>query len=140
VELDPGFSYAHSTLGEALVLSGQLDQAIGEYEKAYNISHQDSQLMRIAHAYALKGEPEKSLQLFNQAKELSKPAVFAYGCALVSIGLGNQEEAISWLEQSYLQKEGVSISLIKVHPFLDPLRGKPRFEALANKIVPPDVK
>jgi TolB-like protein/tetratricopeptide (TPR) repeat protein/class 3 adenylate cyclase len=140
VELEPGFSYAHSTLGEALVLSDQLDRAIGEYEKAYNISHQDSQLMRIAHAYALKGEREKSLQLFNQAKELSKPAVFAYGCALVSIGLGNQEEAISWLEQSYLQKEGVSISLIKVHPFLDPLRGNPRFEALAKKIVPPNVK
>jgi TolB-like protein/Tfp pilus assembly protein PilF len=137
VELDPEFPYARQILGDALALSGQLDQAISEYEKAHNISHTHYSVMRAAHAYALKGEREKALQLFNQAKELSKPAVWAYGCALIYIGLGNKEEAINWLEQSYLQKESVDISLIKVHPFLDPLRGDPRFEKLANQVVPP---
>ena len=78
--------------------------------------------------------------MFNYARQLSKPPVWAYGCALVYIGLGDKEEAINWLEQSYRQKEGVDISLIRVHPFLDPLRRDPRFEKLANQIVPLDVK
>jgi hypothetical protein len=30
--------------------------------------------------------------------------------------------------------------MIRVHPFLDPLRGDPRFEKLANQVVPPDAK
>ncbi len=63
--------------------------------------------------------------------------VWAFGCALVSIGLGDKEEAINWLEQSYRQKESVGILLIKVHPFLDPLRGDPRFEKLADKVIEP---
>ena len=137
VELDPAFHYAHSMLGKALVLSGQLDQAIGEYEKSYNISHEHYPLLRAAHAYALKGDRKKALQLFNQAKELGKPMVWAFGCALVSIGLGDKEEAINWLEQSYRQKESVDILLIKVHPFLDPLRGDPRFEKLTDKVIEP---
>ncbi|MBA3961295.1 MAG: hypothetical protein H0X40_05260 [Chthoniobacterales bacterium] len=137
VELDPAFPYAHSMLGEALVLSGQLDQAIGEYERTYNISHEHFPLLRAAHAYALKGDRKKALQLFNQAKELGKPIVWAFGCALVHIGLGDKEEAINWLEQSYRQKESTNISLIRVHPFLDPLRGDPRFEKLADKIIGP---
>ncbi|MBA3609574.1 MAG: tetratricopeptide repeat protein [Chthoniobacterales bacterium] len=137
VELDPAFPYAHTMLGEALVLSGQLDQAIGEHEKSYNISPRASPLLSMAHAYALKGDRKKALQLFNQAKELGKPMVWAFGCALVSIGLGDKEEAINWLEQSYRQKESVDILLIKVHPFLDPLRGDPRFEKLADKVIEP---
>ena len=53
------------------------------------------------------------------------------------IGLGDKEKAIDWLERSYEAKETGNITYIKVDPFLDPLRGNPRFEALANKIIPP---
>jgi hypothetical protein len=35
------------------------------------------------------------------------------------------------------QETGI-IGNIKVDPFLDPLRGDPRFEKLANKMIPPD--
>ena len=51
---------------------------------------------------------------------------------MIQIGLGNKEEAIDWLERSYEAKEA---PLIKVDPMLDPLRGDPRFEALAQKVV-----
>ena len=38
--------------------------------------------------------------------------------------------------QAYRNGEGADIYIIRVDPFMDELRGHPRFEALAEKIVP----
>jgi hypothetical protein len=40
------------------------------------------------------------------------------------------------LERSYGNGEGGDVGIIRVDPFLDDLRGQPRFEALAEKILP----
>jgi hypothetical protein len=50
--------------------------------------------------------------------------------------LGDKEGAIDALERAYRNGEGADIYIIKVDPLLDDLRGHPRFEALAEKIVP----
>ena len=52
------------------------------------------------------------------------------------LGLGDKEGAIDALEQAYHNGEGADIYIIRVDPFMDDLRGHPRFEALAEKIVP----
>jgi len=141
LELDPNFWTTHRNLGEALELSGQLDQGITEYEKSYKFSNDDHALAYLAHAYALKGEHEKALQLLTQLRELEQRGiVWSFGFALVYLGLGDKSEAVNRLERSYQNKEAAKISLIKVEPLLDPLRGDPRFEKLANEIVPPNVK
>jgi len=141
LELDPNFGQTYRCLGEALELSGQLDQAIVEYEKGCSVSNDDRIVMILAHAYALKGDREKALQRLNQAKELEEQSgVWAYGVALVYLGLGDKNEALNWLERSYQNKEAARIGQIKVDPMLDPLRGDPRFEKLANQIVRPNAK
>jgi TolB-like protein/Tfp pilus assembly protein PilF len=141
LELDPNFGTTHRNLGEALELSDQLEQAIAEYEKGYKFTNDDHALAYVAHAYGLKGEHEKALQLLRQLRELEqRGTVWAFGFALVYLGLGDKNEAINWLERSYRDKEAAKISLVKVEPLLDPLRGDPRLEKLANQIVPPDVK
>ena len=61
-----------------------------------------------------------------------------HGVALVYLGLGDKNEAINWLERGYQNKEAARIGQIKVDPMLDPLRGDPCFEKLANQIVLPD--
>ena len=50
-------------------------------------------------------------------------------------GLGDREQALRWLEQGF-QERSPSLVSIRVDPFLKPLHGDPRFEALAEKIVP----
>ncbi len=141
LELDPNFWTTHRNLGEALELSGQLDQGITEYEKSYKFSNDDHALAYLAHAYALKGDREKALQLFTQMRELEQRGiVWSFGFALVYLGLGDKSEAVNRLERSYQNKEAAKISLIKVEPLLEPLHGDPRFEKLANQIVPPNVK
>jgi len=48
----------------------------------------------------------------------------------------NKDEALRWLEQGVKERDGSNICWIKVDPLLDSLHGDPRFEALAEKIVP----
>jgi hypothetical protein len=62
--------------------------------------------------------------------------VDAYCLAIVYVGLGDRAEAMNWLEQGYRDRNGDELVSLRVDPFLAPLRGDPRFEALAEKIVP----
>jgi hypothetical protein len=45
------------------------------------------------------------------------------------VGMGNKQEALSWLEKAYSERSPSMISL-KVNPTFDPLRSEPRFQAL----------
>jgi len=136
LELGPNYGLAHRQLGEALELSGHMDKAIVEYEKAYKFTNDTHALAYVVHAYGLKGEREKALQLFTQLKEVEPEGRrWAFGVALVYLGLGDKDEAINWLERSYRDKEAAKISLLKVDPMLDSLRDDPRFEALVQKVV-----
>src|SRR6516164_11337576 len=60
----------------------------------------------------------------------------AYSLALIALGLDDKTEALHWLEESYRERDGDSIGVIRVDPLLRSLRGDPRFEALAEKIAP----
>jgi len=139
IELNAGFAYAHAILGEALELNGQLDDAFTEYEKSYNAGHDFRGLMMMARVHGLKGDREKALQLLEQAKQLNSPDIWAFGCAMVYLGLGDRNEALNSLEQSYQQKEFINVSTIKDDPLFDSLHGDPRFERLVNQINSPDV-
>jgi len=147
-ELDPNFLLTRVFLGHALELTGDSAGAIREYEKAYEVEKAhgvDAQhlgLAYLAHAYVLQGEREKALQLLGQLEDLKRRngRVLAFGLALIHLRLGQKQQAIDWLERSYLDKETGAIGNIKVDPMLDPLRGDPRFEVLVQKVVGPERK
>ena len=56
--------------------------------------------------------------------------------AVVFLGMGDKNHAMDELERAYRENDGNDIYNIRVDPLLDDLRGDPRFEALAQKIVP----
>jgi TolB-like protein/Tfp pilus assembly protein PilF len=137
LEMDPGFYYARFNLGEALAAKGALDEAIGEYQKAWAASGDPLVLGLLGNAFARSGNKTEALKILEQLKELSKHRyVSAYSFALVHLGLGDKEQALRWLEQSYQDRAGSDVGWIRVDSLLDPLRDDPRFEALAEKIVP----
>jgi hypothetical protein len=95
----------------------------------------------LAHAYAFSDNKIEAGKILDRLKELSKDRyVSAYSFALIYLGLGDKEEALGWLEKSYQDRAGSDIGYIRIDPLLDPLRGEPRFEALAEKIVPRGAK
>lgn len=137
LEMDPGFYIAHLVLAQVLNVSGAHEDAIAEFKKAQALDDDPAILGLLARAYGLSGNKIEAEKLLVELQKLSKERyVAAYSFALVYIGLGDKEQALRWLEQSYQDRAGSDIGYIRVDPLLDPLRGDPRFEALAEKIVP----
>ena len=138
LEMDSHFYLAHYYLGEVLQFKGQLTEAIAEYKKAAELDDDPFVLGLLAQAYAKLGQRDEALKMLGQLQELAtRRYVTSYSFALVHIALGEKDKAIDWLERAYRDRAGPDIALIKVDPFLDPLRGHPRFEALVQKIFGP---
>src|SRR5438552_2456612 len=135
LEMDSRFYVAHYYLGEVLQFKGQLTEAIAEYKKAAELDDDPFVLGLLAQAYAKLGQRDEALKMLGQLQQLAtRRYVTSYSFALVHIALGEKDKAIDWLERSYRDRAGPDIALIKVDPFLDPLRGDPRFESLVQKI------
>jgi len=138
LEMDSHFYLAHYYLGEVLQFKGQLTEAIAEYKKAAELDDDPFVLGLLAQAYAKLGQRDEALKMLGQLQELAtRRYVTSYSFALVHIALGEKDKAIDWLERAYRDRAGPDIALIKVDPFLDPLRGRPRFEALVQKVFGP---
>jgi serine/threonine-protein kinase len=141
-ELDPNSPMP--ALGLAHELSGQREQAITAYQRAYDLDHDlekhsghPADPMLLASVYALKGERAKELQQLEEGKAVAQrgelPAFFV---AVAYARLGDKNEAIEWLQRSYQNKE-IMIADINVFPPFDPLRSDPRFETLVQKVFAP---
>jgi TolB-like protein/Tfp pilus assembly protein PilF len=141
IEMDPHFYYSHWNLGEALQLKGHLDEALTEYKKAAALNDDPLVLGLLAQAYAKLGQRDEALKTLEQLHQIATRRYVAnYTFALVYIALGENEKAIDFLEHAYRDRVGPDITLIKVDPMLDPLRGNPRFEALVAKVFAPKNK
>ena len=137
LELDGGFYDARYTLGEALELKGSVLEATAEYKKAIALSDDPFPLCLLGHLYGTTGQKDEARKILAQLQEARKQHyVPAYCLALVYLGLGDRDEALHWLDESYRERDGFTIAGIRVDHFLDPLHGDPRFEALAEKIMP----
>jgi TolB-like protein/Tfp pilus assembly protein PilF len=137
LEMDPGYYYAHVNLGQVLAAKRAFDEAIGEYQKARALNDDPFVLGLLGNAYASSGNKTEALKILDQLKEVSRQRyVSMFSFAIVYLALGDKQEALRWLEQSYQDRAGADIGWIRVDSLLDPLRDDPRFEALAEKIVP----
>ena len=139
IEIDPGFYYAHYELGEALEFKGNVSGAIAEYRKARELSDDPLVQSLLAHALAVSGDAAQARNVLEQLREQSNYRyVTAYGIALIHLGLKEHDDALRWLQKSYEDRAGTEIGYIKVDPFLDPLRGDPRFETIVASLAPKD--
>jgi len=136
LEIDPTFYYTHYNLGIALQLKGDVPAAIAEYTKAQQLSDDLVVQVLLAAAKAQSGDKDAAIQMLAEQEELSQHRHVRACCrTLLYLSLGNRDEAIRQLEQGIADHDSLTVSLIKVDPTLDPLRGDPRFEALVQKVV-----
>jgi hypothetical protein len=74
-----------------------------------------------------KHELEK-LHRVNQRRPVDPAAI-----AIAHVGMGDNEQALAWLDKAYVQRSNLMTTL-KVDPIWDPLRGDPRFQTLLRKV------
>jgi TolB-like protein/Flp pilus assembly protein TadD len=133
--IDPAFSYAHWHYGEMLQESGDLKGAAAEYAKASTARNTPEPIALNGQLAAIMGRPEEARQALKALDEMEKHRyVDVFWRALLYLSLGDKDRALEALEQSYVNREGYEIGLIKVDPMLDSLRAEPRFQALVKKV------
>jgi TolB-like protein/Flp pilus assembly protein TadD len=139
IEMDPTFDLTHWFLGQVCEKKGQLAEAITQYEKATQLNPDPAVLTSLARAYALAGRKEEAQKILDDLTTISRQRyVPAYSLAVIHLSLGDKEEALRLLEKSYEDRAPFDTGLfasIKIDRRLDPLRGEPRFEALARKVM-----
>jgi tetratricopeptide (TPR) repeat protein len=141
VEMHPEFYWAHRFLGVALELKGATAEAIAEYQRAFELNDDPVVLALLAHAEASIGKQDEARQILVQLSEEAKTRYMpAYAFAVIHLALGEKDQALDWLEKAARDHDGLYSPFFKVDPYLDPLRGDPRFEALVSAILSGNVK
>jgi thioredoxin-like negative regulator of GroEL len=126
------------TCVEALVLiqSDSVQENIGHLEAAAAEFPQNHSLLGLlGFAYGVVGEQDKAKSMHARLTHCSETnrKSNGYALAVVSMGLGNLDEAMASLEGAYT--EGALWSLgFRSDPILKPLADNPRFERLVSRI------
>ena len=82
----------------------------------------------------------RSQILARLTEEAKTRYVPAYAFEAIHLALGEKDQALDWLEKNARDHAAPYSNLVKVDPYLDPLRGDPRFEALVSAILSGSVK
>ena len=133
LEMDPSFAVAHYELGQALEQKHMHDAAIAEFQRAIELAgHSAAFDSNLGYAYAVSGRKEEAEEILRNlaARHDENPSADA-NVALIYVGLGDQDQAMIWLNKAYEARFNPSILL---RPAFDPLRSDARFQDLLRRI------
>jgi len=135
LEDDPHLALAHATAGWANLLNGMGDQGIAWLRKAVALSPDNTLYQaQLGQALAQVGQTEEAREILQQLHEIStRRYVSPYHMAYVYTGLGEQEQAMDWLERAYQERAG-GIFGVKGSFLFTSLREHPRFKGLLRKM------
>jgi TolB-like protein/Tfp pilus assembly protein PilF len=149
LEMEPSFPFAHFALAEAYDCVGRYKEAIAEHNQAVELGRR-GQAVDLAGGDAPRAWYSLAGPLQNARKQLGGPRFWqdqlastiklynegratASAVASVYAILGDNEQALGWLETAYQQTDDFLVFLSIQRQF-DPLRSDPRFQALLKKI------
>jgi serine/threonine-protein kinase len=135
LELDPKFPTAHWGLGLSYQQKGMMTESVQALEKARDLSPRSvNTLASLAHAYAVAGSRAKARQILEELQRQAKGKyVSAFQFALIHVGLGENDEAMRWLEQANVERATL-LTYVNRDPRFDPIRDDPRFRDLVQRI------
>ena len=85
------------------------------------------------HTLGHAAESQRALEILEQ----KHAKVLAYQIAQVYAWRGESDKAFDWLDRAYRQRDG-GLTYLTYNPFLNSLRGDPRFKALLRKLKLPE--
>jgi eukaryotic-like serine/threonine-protein kinase len=130
LRLSPGQSFAALNLVKALVLQGKGEQARDAAVRAIAPGRRLTGTALAQHALGNDAEARAALRVLERDFGDRTPAQIA----IVHAALGNQAEALRWLEQALSIRDRELVIGVRCDPFLRELRGEARYLALLRKL------
>ena len=133
LEMDKNYGNTHTTLGYTYNAMGQYKDAIAELEESLRLKG-DNTSDRCFLGYALakagrRNEAEAILKRLETTREYVSPSELA----ILYIGLGEKEQALSALERAYAAHDP-QMQFLGAAPEYDGVRSEPRFQELIRKV------
>jgi DNA-binding winged helix-turn-helix (wHTH) protein/TolB-like protein/Tfp pilus assembly protein PilF len=134
-ELAPNFWMPHLFAAGAYIEKGMYAEAVAEARLTRKLSPlQTASAAYEGYALAKSGRREEARAVLDELLKLSTGRfVPPYHIALIYNGLGEQEEALAWLERGFEQRDP-KMTFLKVDSKLNDLRREPRFIDLMQKM------
>ena len=148
LQINPSYFPARIQLALAYEQTGKFPQAIAELEQAAGLMAaadgsantaqppMDVPVVHalLGHAYAVSGRKADAMKELGKlqaaaAKRYIPPSYFA----LVWMGLGDNKQALTWLDRGYKDRSEHMLYL-GLEPLVDPLRSDPRFALLLKNV------
>jgi len=139
-ELDPTFWFAPCFLGRAYEHKGRMPESIAEFQRALELERDNPEIWSgLGHAYALSGKKAEAQKVLVHLKGLSAHSYVApFDFAVIYAGLGEQDQAIAWLNRAYVDRSYYMAVYLTTDARLDSLRSDPRFADLLRRVGLPD--
>ena len=137
IEMDPTFAIGHKQLGDAYLLKQMDKEAVAELQMAVRLSGGSPICIAdLARAYVASGKMNEAVKLLSDLKKSSTTSFTnAPQIAMIYASMGDNDQAMHWLEKAYEERFNPSILL---RSGFDPLRSDPRFEELMRRIGLPE--
>jgi serine/threonine-protein kinase len=137
LELDPNFPLVHWALPAAYEQKGMYDQAIVGFKKGVALrggTEWSFSMSGLGHVYGVSGKKAEARAVLDELMQTSRQQyVPADSIALVYAGLGEKDQAFTWLEKAY-EEHAFKMAWLKVDPQWDSLRSDPRFADLVRRV------
>jgi TolB-like protein/DNA-binding winged helix-turn-helix (wHTH) protein/Tfp pilus assembly protein PilF len=133
IEMDPTFAIGHKQLGDAYLLKQMDKEAVAELQRAVRLSGGSPICIAdLARAYVASGRMDEAAKLLSDLEKSSNANYSnAPQIAMIYASMGDNEQAVHWLERAYEERFNPSILL---RSGFDPLRSDPRFQDLVRRI------
>jgi serine/threonine protein kinase/tetratricopeptide (TPR) repeat protein len=139
LELEPNYPVAHWILGLVYRKTARYEMAITEGEKGVALSG-GSPLMRasLAQTFGVANKTKEAIEILEGLTELAKQQyVSPYFFAGIHVGVGENYQALEYLERSYEEKSHW-LNYLHIDPGMDTLRDDPQFQDLLRRVgLPP---
>ena len=127
IDLDPHYPRGHSQLGLAYLKQGSSSEAIAELVKAVELAGRERRpLSDLGYGYAILGKRAEALAVLKELEaKFEKHEALGEDLAAVHGGLGNKDQAFTWLEKDFQAHSG-NLARIRWLAAFEPLRNDPR--------------
>jgi TolB-like protein/DNA-binding winged helix-turn-helix (wHTH) protein/Flp pilus assembly protein TadD len=137
IVIAPEFPQAQRELGLAYEQKGMYQEAFDQLQKTYEMPENYGKTMLhadLGHLYAVWGKRSESQKVLTELLKKSEQSyVSAYDVAVVYAGLGETEQAFTWLDKA-IEQRPFWLCWLKLDPRLDGLRADARFGKLIRRV------